>query len=90
MIMEIGNIIHGTVNELFGINQSISQKRLNICYSCPLYVAKLGGICNSKLWLNQITGDISSTKKDGYENGCGCRLQAKTKLPNAVCPLGKW
>jgi hypothetical protein len=21
---------------------------------------------------------------------CGCIMQAKTRLPNAVCPVGKW
>lgn len=88
--MELGNIIKGHVNELLGLNKDLSKARLNICYSCPLYSAKLGGICNNKLWMNPNTGDVSTEPKDGYKNGCGCRLLAKTKLPNAVCPLNKW
>lgn len=88
--MELGNIIQGHWNEVIGRNKDISEQRLNICYSCPIYSARLGGLCNNKLWLNPNTGDVSTTKKEGYKNGCGCRLQAKTKLPNAVCPLGKW
>lgn len=88
--MEIGNIVQGHINELLGLNKDISKSRLQICYACPLYSQKLGGICNSKLWLNLITGDISTTPKEGYKNGCSCRLKAKTKLPNATCPLGKW
>lgn len=88
--MEISNIIKGHWNELIGNNEDISKNRLKICYACPLYSIKYGGICNSKLWLNPITGDVSTVQKDGYKNGCGCRIQAKTRLPNATCPLSKW
>lgn len=88
--MEFGNIIQGHVNELLGRNKDISQSRLNICYSCPLYSPNFGGVCNKKLWLNVNTGDVSTSSKEGYKNGCGCRLNAKTKLVNEVCPLGKW
>lgn len=88
--MQIIDIVQGHANELFNINNEISKKRLKICYSCPLYFKRLGGVCNNKLWLNVITGDVSTTKKDGYVRGCGCRVNAKTRLPNAVCPTGKW
>lgn len=88
--MEIGNIVKGHINEALGLNKDLSKERMKICYSCPLYSDKFGGMCNNRLWLNQLTGDVSTVRKPGYENGCGCRLQAKTKLPNAVCPLGKW
>lgn len=88
--MNIKDIIQGHWNELIGNNSDISENRLKICYSCPLYSSKLGGICNSNLWLNIDTEDISDIPKDGYKNGCGCRLRAKTKVPNEVCPLNKW
>lgn len=88
--MEIGNIIQGHWNEITGHNQDISQNRLSICYSCPIYSNRFGGLCNDKLWLNPNTGDVSTVKKEKYKNGCGCRLQAKTRLPDAKCPLGKW
>lgn len=88
--MEIGNIIKGTANGILGINKEISQKRLQICYSCPLYSKKLGGICNNKLYLNILTGEISTEKKEGFKNGCGCKLIARTRMVNAKCPLGKW
>lgn len=88
--MEVKNIIQGHVNELFNLNKEISNNRLKICYRCPLYSKKFGGICNSKLWLNVNTGDVSVTKKPGYINGCSCRLLAKTRIPEAVCPAGKW
>lgn len=47
-------------------------------------------MCNSKLWLNPETGDVSDTVRDGYYKGCGCRLDAKTTLINEKCPAGKW
>lgn len=88
--MEIGNIIKGHVNEAFGLNKDISKERLEICYECPLYSTKFGGLCNNRLWFNPETGDVSMIKKQGYKNGCGCRLLSKTTLPHAVCPIGKW
>lgn len=88
--MEVGNIIKGHFNEVLNINGDISSNRLNICYRCPLYSSRLGGVCNNRLWLNVNTGDVSTTKKPGYASGCGCRLSAKTRLPNAKCPVGKW
>lgn len=88
--MEIGNIIKGTLNEVLQLNKDLAQERLKICYICPLYVTRLGGICNKKLWLNPITQDVSTEPKDGYFRGCGCRCSAKVTLPNAKCPAGKW
>ena len=52
----------------------ISKERMDICEICPLFVNRNGGICNSSLWLNVETGDVSSTPKDGYKKGCGCLL----------------
>ena len=88
--MEVKNIIQGHINEVFNINEDISKNRLKICYRCHLYSNKLGGICNSRLWLNRNTGDVSVIMKPGYIKGCGCRLRSKTRLPNAKCPVDKW
>ena len=88
--MVVKNIIQGHINEVFNINEDISKNRLKICYRCPLYSNKLGGICNSRLWLNRNTGDVSVIMKPGYIKGCGCRLRSKTRLPNAKCPVDKW
>lgn len=89
-MLNVGDIVQGHVNELFKRNNDISKNRLEICYACPLYTSKLGGICNNRLWLNPNTGDVSTTAKKGYVRGCSCRLQSKTRLPNAMCPAGKW
>nr|DAM86958.1 MAG TPA: 14-3-3 protein gamma [Caudoviricetes sp.] len=90
--MGLGAILNGHTNEMLGLNKNISEVRIKVCRSCPLYKRSvvLGEICNSKVWYNPETGDISNSKKDGYINGCGCRLRAKTTLPGAFCPIGKW
>lgn len=88
--MNILDIANGHIKELLNLNQDISNNRLKICYSCPLYSKKYGGLCNNKLWMNPNTGDVSTEKKIGYKNGCGCRTLAKTRLVNAQCPLNKW
>ena len=54
--MEIGSIVRGHANELFKLNQDISETRLQICEKCPLYKKNvLGGLCNPRLWLNPET-----------------------------------
>ena len=88
--MEIGNIIHGHVNEVLGLNEDLKEKRMQICRKCPLYKDTLGGICNSSLWLNPKTNEISTEQENDYYRGCGCRLQAKTTLATASCPAKKW
>lgn len=88
--MEVNQIIKGHVNELLGINKDISKERLEICYKCPIYTKHLGGICNSSLWFNPKNNDVIAHQEDGYVRGCGCRLQAKTKLKDAHCPAKKW
>lgn len=88
--MEIGNIIKGHINEALGLNKNISEERKRICYQCPLYSTKFGGICNNKLWLNTETGDVSTYPQDGYKRGCGCKLSYKTENPSSKCPVGKW
>ena len=51
----------------------------------------LGGpICSSSLCLNKTTGEVISAYKPGYTCGCGCRLNAKTRIPDARCVLNKW
>ena len=87
--MEIGKIIKGHVNEALGLNVDLKELRMKICRECPLFKDTLGGICNSSLWLNPETGDVSTEQDYGYYRGCGCRLQAKTTLSTASCPANK-
>lgn len=84
------DIVSGHVNELLGLNKDISQERMKICKTCPLYKPSFGGVCNHSLWLNPQTLDISDRAKPGYIRGCGCRLNSKTRLPYASCPAHRW
>ena len=86
----IGQIVKGHVNELLNKNEQISKVRMDICRKCPLFLNELGGICNPRLYLNGLTDDVSTKKKDGYEKGCGCMLSKKTRLSSASCPNDKW
>lgn len=85
------NIAEGHINEVLGFNTNVSEARLKICKKCPLYhIGLFGPVCSMRLWLNPETGDISSEQKDGYIRGCGCRLDAKTRVINESCRAGKW
>ena len=86
------DIIDGHLKELFNKEEDLSKQRVNICKSCPLYKIDsiLGEVCNSKLYLNLETNQVSTYPRKGYYNGCGCRIQAKSRLITAKCPLNKW
>lgn len=89
--MGLNAIVDGHIKELLGHNKPISERRMEICKTCPLYKETMvGPLCNSRLWYNKATGETSSIRQIGYINGCGCRLNAKTRLPGAKCVLGKW
>jgi len=88
--MQILDIINGHKNELLHINDELSESRMKICRKCPIFKNILGGICNSKLWLNPETNEVSGKPKDGFVRGCNCRMVAKTRVPTAVCVAGKW
>jgi hypothetical protein len=61
--------------------------RQEICKACPL---NKNDICNSSLYLNKETNQISLVPKEGFKNGCGCYLPAKIKNEYSHCPLVKW
>ena len=39
---------------------------MKICRKCPIFKDVLGGICNSKLWLNPDTNEVSTEPKPGF------------------------
>lgn len=89
-MLNVGDIIKGHVNEITGKNKDLVRKRLEICRRCPIFSSKLGGICNPNLWIDPSNDNVSTEYRPGYRRGCGCRLLAKTSLPNAKCIAGKW
>ncbi len=89
--MSMKQIITGHLKELLNQGQDLSQARMSICKACPLYkVGQLGPICNPDLYLNTSTNITNVIGGDGFKKGCGCRLNAKTRLEDAHCPLSKW
>ena len=89
----VKNIIEGHINEFLGNKESLAKPRREICKKCPLYhINNFWGWaeCNSKLWLNPETRDVSTKEKAGYVKGCNCRIEAKITVPNEHCPAKKW
>ena len=82
---QIKDIINGHINEALDSNTDLFTKRMEICKQCPLYKdTVMGPICNPKLYMN-IEGEVLTFQSSGYKKGCGCRLNAKTRLQYAKC-----
>ena len=56
---------------------------------CPIF-RPYDKICNSNLWINPKTNEISERFKNGYVRGCGCHLIYKWRNANAHCIINKW
>jgi hypothetical protein len=65
------------------------EERFEICKKCPIYEPNKQR-CNSNLWINPDTNQISTTYKNGYVRGCGCYISVKAKNRNNHCIAGKW
>ena len=63
------------------------KERLEICNKCPIYN---NGRCNSNLWINPNTDEVSTYAKIGYIRGCNCLMSVKVKNQNNHCIAGKW
>lgn len=63
--------------------------RMRICNECPIY-SPSNGRCNSRLWINPETDEVSTKPKAGFIRGCNCVVRVKMKNLNAHCVAGKW
>lgn len=89
--MSIKQIITGHINEVLNKNEPLHIQRMEICKTCPLYKqTQLGPSCNPTLYLNVEENIAYPTPEVGRIRGCGCRLNAKTRLDDAHCPASKW
>lgn len=89
--MSVKDILTGHLNELLKKGQDLFEARMSVCKACPLYkVGSLGPICNPSLYLNAETKQVNYIGGPGFTKGCGCRLNAKTRLEDAECPNKKW
>lgn len=91
-MIDIAAILEGHKKELFGEDQELAEERLKICRKCPIYseVPIAGPMCSSNKWISEDGTQVSDEEKEGYKQGCGCRLSAKTRLINAHCIVFKW
>ena len=90
--MSLVEIVSGHIKELLNLEAELYRQRISICRKCKLYNKDtfLGEVCDAGKWYNPKTDTTSLTEIDGYYNGCGCRLDAKTRIREARCPLNKW
>ena len=89
--MSLKQIIEGTANNVLNREEELSKKRMAICSKCELLTdSVLGKMCNSKMYINPITKEVSFKKLNGFIKGCGCILESKTRVKEAACPGGKW
>lgn len=64
------------------------DERLKICKNCPIYTHD--GRCNSNLWINPDTNDVSTYARIGYIRGCNCIINVKARNLHNHCIAGKW
>lgn len=90
--MGVAHIVKGTVNNALNKEKELYKERIEICKKCKLYLSDgiLGATCNSRLYVNPKTDEVSKTAKINFKKGCGCALASKTRVKEAHCPLGKW
>ena len=66
------------------------EERLKICEQCPLWKdTEYGPICNPHKWINPKDGRSSFFPKDGYVQGCNCRIKQKASNIDSHCIAGK-
>lgn len=90
--MPITDIVEGFYNSATNKKQDLYETRIQVCKSCKLYIKDkiFGARCNSKLFLDPKTDEVSKTRKSGFIRGCGCVLKAKCRVKQSKCPLRKW
>ena len=71
------------------MNALTINDRLAICKRCPIF-SPTGRRCNSSLWINPDTNEVSTYPKSGFIRGCNCIIDIKAKNPNNHCIAGKW
>lgn len=86
---QVGQIAEGWSNYVFGKEEELSEKRMEICKICPLY-NKDNDRCDSKKCWDTINNKIVDLPGKNIICGCNCYCKKKTRVKNAKCVLGKW
>lgn len=71
------------------MKESSIEERLAICKKCPIYNPRTDR-CNSNLWYNPNTEEVSTYARIGFTRGCNCVMSIKAKNPHNHCVVGKW
>lgn len=71
------------------MNELSTKERLEICRKCPIF-APSSKRCNSNLWFNPDTNEVSSSSKPGFIRGCNCIVTIKAQNKYNHCVAGKW
>lgn len=92
MSSQLEEITEGFYNLLMKNEQQLYEDRIAICKTCKILKDDnvFGRMCNSGLYLNPITDEVSYTPRPGFNPGCGCVLSAKARVKEGKCPNGKW
>lgn len=69
------------------MKESSINDRLAICKKCPIYTNRR---CNSSLWINPDTDEVSTYARIGFVRGCGCFSEVKARNTYNHCVAGKW
>lgn len=90
-MLNINQIVNGTIKNLLNKDEALYLQRIAICHKCKLLKKDkiFGEVCNSQLYLNPKTNEVSKEPKPGFANGCGCIMNSKARVEQAHCPLVK-
>lgn len=69
------------------MNVSNIDDRLKICNKCPIFT---NGRCNSSLWIDPNTDEVSTYARPGFVRGCNCFINVKARNLHNHCVAGKW
>jgi len=71
---------------------SISEERLKICSTCPLFKKTWDGQhrCDSSKYISPDGKSTSYLPKKDWKRGCNCLLEIKTRNPASKCVIGLW
>lgn len=89
---QIKQIASGWKKSLLNEEEELSKKRTAICKQCPLYTndAVFHGKCDSGKCFDTKEMKLVPSPGPNIVCGCGCKIDAKSRLKNAKCVLNKW
>lgn len=74
------------------VNDAVYQARQQTCSTCTAVDSKGARLLRPGIFKKLTCGEFFMRKplRDPSKDGCGCLLDAKWRMPESSCPLGKW